>query len=93
MVHVSLRGTYKTVAGGVVTEYTQSRKKHRPPEDENGRDTLSYGAQGKPGMVRFNETDYFYVYDLQGDVVGLIANTSTGINDATAMQPDATTRS
>ena len=44
-------------------------------------------------MVRFNETDYFYVYDLQGDVVGLIANTSTGINDATAMQPDATTRS
>ena len=46
---------HKTVAGGVVTEYTQSRKKHRPPEDENGRDALSYGAQGKPAIVRFNE--------------------------------------
>ena len=45
---------HKTVADGVVTEYTQSRKKHRPPEDENGRDTLSYGAQGKPAIVRFN---------------------------------------
>lgn len=29
-------------------------------------------AQNKPAMVRFNGTDYFYVYNLQGDVVAMI---------------------
>ena len=31
-----------------------------------------YNAQGKPGMVTYNDVDYFYVYNLQGDVVALI---------------------
>ena len=31
-----------------------------------------YDAQGKPGMVTYNDVDYFYVYNLQGDVVALI---------------------
>ena len=41
---------------------------------KKGTDELHffYDAQGKPAMVRFNGTDYFYVYDLQGDVVALI---------------------
>ena len=29
-------------------------------------------AQNKSAMVRFNGTDYFYVYNLQGDVVAMI---------------------
>ena len=45
---------YKTVAGGVVTEYTQSRKKDRPPEDENGRDALLLrcAGQARDGAVQ-----------------------------------------
>jgi len=31
-----------------------------------------YDAQGKLGMVRFNGVDYFYVNNLQGNVVALI---------------------
>ena len=31
-----------------------------------------YDAQGKPAMVRFNGADYFYVYNLQGDVMAMI---------------------
>lgn len=31
-----------------------------------------YDAQNKPAMMRFNGTDYFYVYNLQGDVVAMI---------------------
>ena len=36
-----------------------------------------YDAQGKPAMVRFGGTDYFYVYNLQGDVVGIIDTNGT----------------
>lgn len=31
-----------------------------------------YDAQDKPAMVRFNNVDYFYVYNLQGDVVAIV---------------------
>ena len=34
-------------------------------------------AQNKPAMVRFNESSYFYVYNLQGDVAALIDADST----------------
>ena len=38
-----------------------------------------HDAQGKPGMVRFNGVDYFYVYNLQGDVVALIDANGTQV--------------
>ena len=38
-----------------------------------------YDAQGKPGMVTYNGVDYFYVYNLQGDVVALIDANGTQV--------------
>ncbi|MED9821389.1 MAG: RHS repeat-associated core domain-containing protein [Christensenellales bacterium] len=38
-----------------------------------------YDAQGKPAMVRFNGVDYFYVYNLQGDVVAMIDANGTQV--------------
>ena len=38
-----------------------------------------YDAQGKPGMVTYNDADYFYVYNLQGDVVALIDANGTQV--------------
>ena len=38
-----------------------------------------YNAQGKPGMVTYNDVDYFYVYNLQGDVVALIDANGTQV--------------
>ena len=38
-----------------------------------------YDAQGKPGMVTYNDVDYFYVYNLQGDVVTLIDANDTQV--------------
>ena len=38
-----------------------------------------YDAQGRPAMVRFGGTDYFYVYDLQGDVVAMVDTDGTQV--------------
>ena len=62
----------KKVVNGVTTNYTLNGKNiiHMA---QNGNDLhFFYDAQGKPAMVRFNGADYFYVYNLQGDVVALI---------------------
>ena len=55
---------HKTVAGGVATEYTLNGK--NIVHLKNGTDEMHffYDAQGKPAIIRFNGTDYFYVYDL-----------------------------
>ena len=31
-----------------------------------------YDGQGRPGLVTYNGSDYYYMYNLQGDVVGLV---------------------
>ena len=33
---------------------------------------IFYDAHGRPSMVRWNGTDYAYLHNLQGDVVGLM---------------------
>ena len=38
-----------------------------------------YEAQGKSGMITYNDVDYFYVYNLQGDVVALIDANGTRV--------------
>jgi len=38
-----------------------------------------YDAQGKPAMVRFNNVDYFYVYNLQGDVVAIVDTNGSSV--------------
>ncbi len=63
--------TKKTV-NGVAAEYTLNGKNIVHLKKGTDEMHFFYDAQGKPGMVRFNGTDYFYVYDLQGNVVALI---------------------
>ena len=59
----------KKVVNGVTTDYTLNGK-NVVHMTQGGHDLhFFYDAQGKPGMVTYNDVDYFYVYNLQGDVV------------------------
>ena len=45
---------------------------------ENGNDLhFFYDAQNKPAVVVFNGTSYAYLYNLQGDVIGLVDSNGT----------------
>lgn len=69
----------KKVINGVVTNYTLSSKNiiHMT---QNGNDLhFFYDAENKPAMVRFNDADYFYVYNLQNDVVAMIDTSGTQV--------------
>ena len=69
----------KKVVNGVTTDYTLSGK-NVVHMTQGGRDLhFFYDAQGKPGMVTYNDVDYFYVYNLQGDVVALIDANGTQV--------------
>ena len=62
----------RKVVNGVTTNYTLNGK-NVVHMTQGGYDLhFFYDAQGKPGMVTYNGVDYFYVYNLQGDVVALI---------------------
>ncbi len=62
----------KKVVNDVTTNYTLNGKNivHMTQGDNDLH--FFYDAQNKPAMVRFNGTDYFYIYNLQGDVVAMI---------------------
>ena len=66
----------KTV-NGVVTKYTLHGK--NVVHMTSGTDKLHffYDAQNKPAVVIFNGIAYAYLYDLQGDVIGLVDNNGT----------------
>ena len=66
----------KTV-NGVVTKYTLHGK--NVVHMTSGTDELHffYDAQNKPAVVIFNGIAYAYLYDLQGDVIGLVDNNGT----------------
>lgn len=66
----------KTV-NGVVTKYTLHGK--NVVHMTSGADELHffYDAQNKPAVVIFNGIAYAYLYDLQGDVIGLVDNNGT----------------
>ena len=58
---------------GVDTRYTLNGK--HITHVQIGADThlhIFYDAHGRPSMVRWNGTDYAYLHNLQGDVVGLM---------------------
>ena len=38
-----------------------------------------YDAQNRPAIVEFNGTKYGYLYNLQGDVIGLIDSANTEV--------------
>lgn len=62
----------KKVVNGVTTNYTLNGKNVVHMTQGSYDLHFFYDAQGKPGMVTYNDVDYFYVYNLQGDVVALI---------------------
>ena len=66
----------KTV-NGVATKYTLHGK--NIVHMTSGTDELHffYDAQNKPAVVIFNGIAYAYLYDLQGDVIGLVDNNGT----------------
>ena len=69
----------KKVVNGVTTDYTLSGK-NVVHMTQGGRDLhFFYDAQGKPGMVTYNDVDYVYVYHLQSDVVALIDANGTQV--------------
>ncbi len=35
---------------------------------------ITYDAQSRPAMVKYNGTWYGYVHNLQGDIVGILDN-------------------
>ena len=66
----------KTI-NGVATKYTLHGK--NVVHMTSGTDELHffYDAQNKPAVVIFNGIAYAYLYDLQGDVIGLVDNNGT----------------
>ena len=69
----------RKVVNGVTTNYTLNGK-NVVHMTQGGYDLhFFYDAQGKPGMVTYNGVDYFYVYNLQGDVVALIDANGTQV--------------
>ena len=69
----------KKVVNGVTTNYTLNGKNVVHMTQGSHDLHFFYDAQGKPGMVTYNDIDYFYVYNLQGDVVALIDANGTQV--------------
>ena len=65
------------MVNGVATKYTLHGK--NIVHMTSGADELHffYDAQNKPAVVIFNGIAYAYLYDLQGDVIGLVDNNGT----------------
>ncbi len=61
----------KTV-NGVATNYTLHGKNIVHMTKGNAELHFWYDAQNRPAIVEFNGTKYGYLYNLQGDVIGLI---------------------
>ena len=76
--HTGLR--VKKSVGGVDTLYTLNGKRitgiREGSNHATGEDTVElhffYDAQGKPMIARYMDTDYAYLHNLQGDVVGIL---------------------
>lgn len=62
----------RKIVDGVTTNYTINDK--RLTHLAKGSDVLHfyYDEQNRPAMVRYNSSDYYYVYNLQKDVIALV---------------------
>ena len=69
----------RKIVNGVTTNYTLNGKNIVHMKQGSNDLHFFYDAQGKPGMVTYNDVDYFYVYNLQGDVVALIDANGTQV--------------
>ena len=68
----------KTV-NGVTTNYTLHGKNIVHLTKGNAELHFWYDAQNRPAIVEFNGTKYGYLYNLQGDVIGLIDGANTEV--------------
>ena len=68
----------KTV-NGVATNYTLHGKNIVHLTKGNAELHFWYDAQNRPAIVEFNGTKYGYLYNLQGDVIGLIDSANTEV--------------
>ena len=68
----------KTV-NGVTTNYTLHGKNIVHLTKGNAELHFWYDAQNRPAIVEFNGTKYGYLYNLQGDVIGLIDSANTEV--------------
>lgn len=69
----------KKVVNGVTTNYTLNGKNIVHMTQGSNDLHFYYDAQGKPAMVRFNGTDYFYIYNLQNDAVAIVDTNGTQV--------------
>ncbi|MEA5015629.1 MAG: RHS repeat-associated core domain-containing protein [Candidatus Limiplasma sp.] len=68
--HTGLR--VKKSVNGVDTLYTLNGKRITHMRKGPVQMHFFYDAQGRPAMVRYNDTDYAYLQNLQGDVTGIV---------------------
>ena len=61
----------KTV-NGTATNYTYNGSRLVHLTTGSNKLHFYYDAQGKPALVNYNGTQYSYLYNLQGDVIGLV---------------------
>ena len=65
--------------GYKATNYTLHGKNIVHMSDGSNNLHFFYDAQNKPAVVIFNGTAYAYLYNLQGDVIGLLDSTGTKV--------------
>ena len=73
--------TFTWKAGRMLASMVKSGTNAQFTYDHNGLriKNVVHMTQGKPGMVTYNDVDYFYVYNLQGDVVAPIDANGTQV--------------
>lgn len=62
----------KKVVNGITTDYTLNGKLITHMTCGDNELHFFYDVQKRAAMVKYNNDDYFYVYDMQGNVVALI---------------------
>jgi YD repeat-containing protein len=69
----------RKVVNGVATEYMLHGKLVTGVKKGNEVLKITYDAQSRPAMVKYNGTWYGYVHNLQGDIVGILDNTGAEV--------------
>ena len=67
------------IVNGVTTDYTLHGKNIVHMTKGNAKLHFRYDAQNRPAIVEFNGTKYGYLYNLHGDVIGLIDSDGTEV--------------
>ena len=63
---------------GITTDYTLNGKLITHMTCGDNELHFFYDVQKRAAMVKYNNDDYFYVYDMQGNVVALITSLDKG---------------